>query len=215
MSTPLKPLNTVGHSTARIDARERVTGQAIYTNDVKLPGMLYAKILRSPHAHARIRSVDLTKALTMPGVKAAISHENCKFVWGAGSIAGGRQYSDDAKRITKQRRYAFNNPVRFAGEPVAAVAAVDRHTAEEALRHITVEYEVLPFVLDQEDALKPDAVRIWPEGNISLDVQNEAKPMTQRRGNIDEGLRVSDRVFEDRYITTFVHNAQMEPRSAV
>ena len=78
----------------------------------------------------------LRKALAMPGVKAIVSHENCKFVWGAGSVAGGVQYNDEIKKITKQRRYAFNNPVRFAGDPVAAVAAVDRHTAEEALRHI-------------------------------------------------------------------------------
>ncbi len=212
---PLKLLNTVGHATTRIDARQRVTGKATYTRDVILPGMLYASVLRSPHPHARIKSIDTSKALAIPGVKTVITHENCQFIWGAGSIAGGRQYSDDMKKITKQRRYAFNNPVRYAGEPVAAIAAADRHTAEEALRHITVDYEVLPFVLDQEDALQPDAVHIWPEGNISLDAQNEAKPMTQRRGNIDEGFRASEHVFEDRYTTTFVHNAQMEPRSAV
>ncbi len=212
---PLKLLNTVGHATTRIDARQRVTGKATYTRDVILPGMLYAAVLRSPHPHARIKSIDASAALAMPGVKAVITHENCQFVWGAGSIAGGRQYAEEIKKITRQRRYAFNNPVRYVGEPVAAIAAVDRHTAEEALRHITVDYEVLPFVLDQEEALKPDAVHIWPEGNISLDAQNEAKPMTQRRGNIDEGLRASDHVFEDRYTTTFVHNAQMEPRSAV
>ncbi len=212
---PLKTLNTVGHSTTRIDARQRVTGKATYTRDVILPGMLYASVLRSPHPHARIRSIDASKALAMPGVKTVVTHENCDFVWGAGSIAGGRQYDDQAKKITKQRRYAFNNPVRYVGEPVAAVAAVDRHIAEEALRHITVDYEVLPFVLDQEEALKSDAVHIWPEGNISLDMQNEAKPMTQRRGNIEEGFRISEHVFEDRYTTTFVDNAQMEPRSAV
>lgn len=213
--SPLKPLNTVGHATTRIDARERVTGKATYTRDVNLPGMLYAGVLRSPHPHARIVSIDTSKALAMPGVKAVVTHENCQFVFGAGSIAGGRQYAEEVKKITKQRRYAFNNPVRYVGEPVAAVAAVDRHVAEEALRRITVDYEVLPFVLDQEEALKPEAVQIWPEGNLSLDVQNQAKPMTQRRGNIEEGLRLSDHVFEDRYTTTFVHNAQMEPRSAV
>ncbi len=69
----------------------------------------------------------------MPGVKAVLTHENCTVVWGAGSVAGGQQYNDEIKKITKQRRYAFNNPVRFVGEPVAAVAAVDRHIAEEAL----------------------------------------------------------------------------------
>ena len=212
---PFKPMTTLGHPTTRIDALQRVTGKATYTLDVSLPGMLYARVLRSPHPHANIRSIDVSKALAMPGVKAVITHENCKYIFGAGSIAGGRQYVEEIKKITKQRRYAFNNPVRFVGEPVAAVAAVDRHTAEEALQHITVEYEVLPFVLDQEEALKPGAPQIWPDGNISLDIKNEAKPMRESRGNIEEGLRISDHVFEDRYSTTFVHNAQMEPRSSV
>ena len=91
----------------------------------------------------------------MPGVKAILTHENCNVVWGAGAVAGGVQYNDEIKKITQQRRYAFNNPVRFVGDPVAAVAATDRHLAEEALRRITVDYEVLPFVLDPEEALKP------------------------------------------------------------
>jgi CO/xanthine dehydrogenase Mo-binding subunit len=213
--SPVTPLRTVGHPTPRIDALERVTGKAKYTLDVQLPGMLYARVLRSPHAHARIRSIDVSTARTLAGVKAIVTHENCQTVWGAGSVAGGQQYSDEVKKITKQRRYAFNNPVRFVGEPVAAVAAVDRHTAEQALALIKVEYEVLPHVLDPEDALKPDAVKIWPEGNLGLNNRNEAVPQAQRRGNVDEGFRASDHVFEDRYSTAFVHNAQMEPRSAV
>jgi CO/xanthine dehydrogenase Mo-binding subunit len=177
--------------------------------------MLYARVLRSPHPHARIRRIDTSKAAALPGVKTVLTHENCNVVWGAGGVAGGIQYNDPIKKTTKQRRYAFNNPVRFVGEPVAAVAAVDRHTAEEALRHIVVEYEELPFVLDPEEALKPNAVQIWPEGNLSLNVQNEAKPIGVRRGNVQEGFQASDHVFEDRYTTTFVHNAQMEPRACV
>ena len=211
----VQPLKTLGRSTTRIDAKQRVTGKANYTSDVSLPGMLYARVLRSPHPHARIVKIDASKALAMPGVKAVVTHENCKFVWGAGSVAGGRQYVEEVKKITKQRRYAFNNPVRFVGEPVAAIAAIDRHTAEEALRHITVEYEVLPFVLDPEAAMKPGAVQIWPDGNLSLDIKNEAKPITERRGNVEEGFRNSAMVFEDRYSTTFVHNAQMEPRASL
>ena len=208
----VQQLKTVGRATTRIDARQRVTGKATYSGDVSLPGMLYARVLRSPHPHARIVKIDASKALALPGVKAVLSHENGTVLWGAGSVAGGRQYNEEVKKITKQRRYAFNNPVRFVGEPVAAVAAVDRHTAEEALRHITVEYEVLPFVLEPEEAMKPGAVQIWPDGNLSLDTKNEAKPITERRGNIEEGFRKSEMVFEDRYSTTFVHNSQMEPR---
>ncbi len=210
-----KNLKTVGHATPRIDALERVTGKAMYTRDVSLPGMLYAAVLRSPHPHARIKSIDVSSAHAMPGVKAIVTHENCEVVWGAGGVAGGVQYNDAVKKITKQRRYAFNNPVRFVGEPVAAVAATDRHLAEEALSRIKVEYEVLRFVLDPEEALKPDAVKIWPEGNLSLNNQNEAKPIGQKRGNIEEGLRTSEHVFENRFSTTFVHNAQMEPRACV
>ncbi len=213
MSETVQPLKTVGHATPRIDALERVTGRATYTGDVKLPGMLYARVLRSPHPHARIRSIDTAKALALQGVKAILTHENCSVVWGAGSVAGGIQYNDAVKKATKQRRYAFNNPVRFVGDPVAAVAALDRHVAEQALQLIAVDYEVLPFVLDPEEALKSGAVAIWPEGNLALDPRNESKPIGQRRGNVEDGFRASDHVFEDRYTTAFVHNAQMEPRA--
>ena len=211
----LAHLNTVGHPTVRIDALERVTGKAMYSRDVSLPGMLYGAVLRSPQPHARIRSIDVSKAAAMPGVKAILTHENCGVVWGSGSVAGGVQYNEQIKKVTKQRRYAFNNPVRFVGEPVAAVAAIDRHVAEEALHHIIVNYEALPFVLDPEEAMKPGAVQLWPEGNLSLNTQNEAQPMVQRRGDIEEGLRTSDQVFEERFTTTLVHNAQMEPRCCV
>jgi CO/xanthine dehydrogenase Mo-binding subunit/aerobic-type carbon monoxide dehydrogenase small subunit (CoxS/CutS family) len=212
---PVAPLKTVGHATTRIDALERVTGRAAYTGDVQLPGMLYARVLRSPHPHARIRRMDTSQAAAMPGVKAILTHENCTVVFGAGGVAGGVQYNDQIKKITKQRRYAFNNPVRFVGEPVAAVAATSRHLAEEALARITVDYEVLPHVLDPEEALQPDAPQLWPEGNLSLNAQNEAKPIALERGNIEEAFRASDRVFENRFTTTLVHNAQMEPRAAV
>ena len=214
-TSTVSPMKVIGQSTPRIDAAERVTGRATYTRDVYLDGMLYAQVLRSPHPHARIRSIDLSKAKALPGVKAIVTHENCNVVWGAGSIAGGGQYNDELKKITKQRRYAFNNPVRYVGEPVAAVAAVDRHVAEEAVRLITVDYEVLPFVLDQEAALKDDAVKIWPEGNISLTARNEHAPNVSKRGNLEQGFAAADRVFEDRYSTVMCHNAQMEPRSVV
>jgi xanthine dehydrogenase molybdenum-binding subunit len=211
----VNPLKVVGHPTPRIDAEERVTGRAKYTNDVQLPGMLYAKVLRSPHPHANIKSIDVSKAKALPGVKAILTYENCKVVWGAGSVAGGQQYSDEVKKNTKQRRYAFNNPVRFVGEPVVAIAAVNRHLAEEALQQVVVNYEILPHVIDQEEALKPDAPKIWPEGNLCLNNRNEAAPLAQKRGNVDQAFGSSSHVFEDRFSTSFVHNAQMEPRSCV
>ena len=208
-------LQVLGHPTPRIDAVERVTGKADYTGDIQLPGMLFARVLRSPHPHARITRIDTSKARALPGVKAILTHETCKVVWGSGGISGGAQYQDEVKKITKHRRYAFNNPVRFVGEPVAAVAAVDRHTAEEALQLIEVAYEPLDFVLDPEAALKPDAPKIWPEGNLSPTARNELVPIAQKRGNVDTGFAAADHVFEDRFSTAFVHNAQMEPRCAV
>src|SRR5437879_12980640 len=102
MSRPsrLTALKTIGHPTPRIDAVERVTGKATYTGDVHLPGMLYARVLRSPHAHARIRQIDVSKALALPGVKFVLTHENCSVVRGAGCISGGRQYVHARKKVT-------------------------------------------------------------------------------------------------------------------
>ena len=212
---PVRPMDTVGHNVPRIDAYERVTGKATYTRDVRLPGMLYARVLQSPHPHARIRGIDVSKAEALPGVRAVATHENARVVYGSGSIAGGRQYSDDMKAITKHRRYTFDNLVRFVGQPVAAVAAVNRYVAEEALELIEVDYEELPFVIDPEEALEPGAPPIWPEGNLALDAENEAKPATRREGDVEAGFQAADRVFENRYTTGFVHDAQMEPRCAL
>ena len=213
--SPIMRLTTVGPETPRIDAVERVTGRAAYTGDVRVPGMLYGRVLRSPHPHARIRSIDVSRAEAMSGVKAVITHEQAPVVWGAGSVSGGRQYNDKIKKITKHRRLLFDNPVKFVGAPVAAVAAVDRHIAEEALQRIDVEYEPLPFVLEPEEALAPGAPKVWPEGNLSPDVENRFEPMTTRRGDTEEGLRQADRVFEERYSTAFVHDAQMERRACL
>ena len=212
---PVRPMNTVGHDVPRIDAYERVTGRATYTRDVRLPGMLYARVLRSPHPHARIRGIDLSRAEALPGVRAIITHETHQVVYGSGSIAGGRQYNDAAKDITKHLRYMFDNPVRFAGQPVAAVAAVNRHVAEAALELIAIDYEELPFVLDPQEALEPGAPPIWPEGNLALDYQNQPRPVGGRAGDPEAGFRAADQVFEDRYTTAFVQDAQMEPRCAL
>jgi xanthine dehydrogenase molybdenum-binding subunit len=197
----LTPLKTVGHPAQRIDAVKRVTGAATYTGDIQLPGMLYARVLRSPHAHARIRRIDTSKAQALPGVKAILTRENCDVVWSSGD--------------TRNKRYLFNNPARFAGDAVAAIAATDRHIAEEAMRLIDVEYEVLPFVLDPEDALKPGAVEIQPGGNLSPDAKGKHEPEIFRHGDIDRGLTTADRVFEDHYTSVHINNAQLEPRVSI
>src|SRR5687768_1592170 len=146
-------LDVVGKPTPRIDAVERVTGRAKYTWDIQLPGMLYARIKRSPHAHARIVRIDTSHAEALPGVHAVITHENASARWHAGD--------------TMHERMAFNNPVRYVGEPVAAVAAVDRHVAEDALDLIEVEYEVLPFVLEAREATESDSPLLHEDGNVA------------------------------------------------
>jgi len=197
----MNTLKTVGHPTSRIDALERVTGRAQYTGDVRLPGMLYARVLRSPHPHARIRSIDVSKAMALPGVKVILTHENCDVVWGSGDI--------------RNKRYIFDSTVRFVGDAVAAVAAVDRHTAEEATRLIKVDYEVLPFVLDPEEALKPGAPEIQPGGNLSPDNKGQREPETYTHGNVRDGLAAADHVFEDQYTSVHLNNAQLEIRASI
>ena len=194
-------LAVVGRSTPRIDGAKRVTGTATYTGDVRRPGMLYARVLRSPHAHARIKRIDVAKAQAMPGVKAVVTHENCRVVWSSGD--------------TRNKRLLFNNPVRFAGDAVAAVAAETRHVAEDAIRAIEVDYEVLPFVLDPEEALERGAVEIQPGGNLSPNGRGEREPDRYRRGDVEAGLRQAERVFEDRYTSVHLNNAQLEPRVSV
>ena len=197
----MNSLKTVGHPTSRIDAMKRVTGAATYTGDLRVPGMLYARVLRSPYPHARIKRIDLSRAQALPGVKAILTHENCDVIWRSGDM--------------RNQRYLFNNPVRFAGDAVAAVAATDRHIAEEATRLIEVEYEKLPFVLEPEDALKPGAVEIQPGGNLSPTARGQREPETYKRGNVETGFAAADRVFEDHYSSPHINNAQLEPRVAI
>ena len=117
----MTPLKSVGHASPRVDAIKRVSGAATYTGDVQLPAMLFARVLRSPHPHARIKSIDVSKAQALAGVKAILTHENCSVVWSSGD--------------TKNKRYLFNNPVRFAGDAVAAVAVRGRIPGRCPRRH--------------------------------------------------------------------------------
>ncbi|MEE2790465.1 MAG: molybdopterin cofactor-binding domain-containing protein [Acidobacteriota bacterium] len=197
----LEPLDTVGRPYPRVDARERVTGQAEYTGDVTVPEMLYARVLRSPHPHARISRVDTARARQMPGVHVVLTRQQCDLTWGSGD--------------SHNPRYLFNNPVRFVGDPVAAVAAVDRHTAEAAIDTIDVDYEPLDFVLDQEEALSSEAVEIQPGGNLSPRRDGEQLPEVYQRGDLNVGFAASDVVVEETYISKHHNNAQMEPRSAL
>ena len=173
MTQQADPLSVLGKSGPNLDAYERVTGLAKYTGDLELPGMLVARVLRSPHAHARIVSIDTSRAEALQGVKAVVTHKDAPkvMVWGS-------------------RQYLLNDRVRFAGEAVAAVAAVDSATAETALGLIQVQYDVLPFVIDPEAAMAPTAPRLFEDGN------QEGEPRLLTRGDIAMGLAESDRVIE-------------------
>ena len=205
-STPA-PKNIVGRPTSRIDGVQRVTGGATYTADVKLPGMLHARVLRSPHPHARVTRIDTTRAAALPGVKAVLTHENCAQTWSSGAAPGGNIYGGQPGT-----RRLFNNPVRFWGEAVAAVAATDPYIAEDALQLIEVEYEPLPFVLDPEDALKPDAPQIYEGGNFAPNARNQKEPERYRRGDVEKGFAQSTQVFEGKYTSSYINNAQLERR---
>jgi len=193
--------SVVGKKTPRIDAYERVTGQAQYAGDYQLPNMLYARVLRSPYPHAKIVSIDASKAEKLPGVKAVIHHQNSQVPWASGGLT--------------QKRMIFNNPVRYVGDAVAAVAATDRHIAEDALSLIEVKYEKLPHVLDANEALKPNAPKIYPKGNLSVGDGRVSAPITEQWGDLEKGFKEADKIFEDTYISKHVNNAQLERRASL
>ncbi|HLU34896.1 MAG TPA: xanthine dehydrogenase family protein molybdopterin-binding subunit [Thermomicrobiales bacterium] len=183
--------SVVGKGVSRLEAFEKVTGRAQYSSDVRLPRQAYAKVLRSPHPHARIRRIDLSAAEAMPGVVAAICKDNIdRIEWYDGSAV-------------------FDDPVRLVGDEVAAVAAVSEEIAEDALRAIRVDYEVLPHVTALQRATEPDAPRARLDSESEGNVSGEVK--TYERGDPDGGLRQADVVIDEIYTTqAAVHNA-LEP----
>jgi CO/xanthine dehydrogenase Mo-binding subunit len=147
-------LKVVGKRLPRVDARERVTGEAVYPADLNLPGMVHAKLLRSPHAHARVRSIDTTRAQALKGVLATVTAADFPELPIGSMIPMGETGYD--MWMVAQLNMA-RHKVHWVGQPVAAVAAVDLHVAEAALALIEVDYEPLPAVLDIAAAMAPDA----------------------------------------------------------
>lgn len=182
---PGKKLKIVGKSVSRVDGYDKVSGTGQYTFDVTLPNMAYAKILRCPHPHARIKSIDVTKALAHPGVLAAITHKNTpKIPW----------YSNSS--------LLFDPHLRYLGDEVACLAAESEEIAAEALKLIEIEFDVLPFVVDTEEAMKPGAPKLYEKGNIRDD-----KPFVYERGDAEKGFKEADILVEDTYKTQIaVHN---------
>ena len=186
------PSSNIGVSLPRRDLPEKLTGEAIYTADVRLPGMLHGAILRSPYAHARILAVDASQAAGLPGVYAVLT----PFDAPSGRVAPDMPILD-----TK---------ARFVGDEVAAVAAEDEDTARQALRLIEVTYEPLPFVTDPVEAMNPGAPRVHDHSNLV-----GGKPIALERGNVEEGFAQADRIFEDEFATQSHSGAALEPRAAV
>ena len=183
---------SIGVSLPRRDLPEKLTGEAKYTADIRLPGMLHGKILRSPHAHARILAVDASAAARLPGVHAVLTPFDAP---------DGRVAPDVRILDTK---------ARFVGDEVAAVAAADEDTAEEALRLIEVSYEPLPFVTDSIEAMRAGAPEVHDGGNLV-----NGKPITLERGKVEEGFAEADRIFEDEFATPSHSGAALEPRAAI
>ena len=200
----------VGKPIPRIDALEKVMGRALYTYDMEVPGMLYAKLVRSTEAHAKIRKINIENALKYPGVVAVITGEQL------------RHYKVGI--YVADRTMLAVDKVRFIGEPVAAVIAESEEAAERAAELIDVDYEPLPAVFDPEKALESNAPLIHEDlgrydyyrGYINpVPGTNIANKFILRRGDINQGLLKSDLVIESKFTEDMMNHMYMEPMSVV
>jgi CO/xanthine dehydrogenase Mo-binding subunit len=189
----------IGNSVHRVDGVDKVTGKAKYVADLIIPGMSEGKFLRSPYAHARIRSIDTTEAEAMPGVFAVVTSKDFTDI----SPYMGRGKSKDHPIIALDRAI-------FAGQPVAAVAAVDRATAEEALNKINVDYEELPAVIEVEEAMADGAplVHSFAEKNVCF--QTELV-----KGDVEKAFAEADEIFEDSFEFPMIYHYSMEPHTSI
>src|SRR5439155_11483719 len=185
-------LAVVGTVVPRMGLVDKVQGKTRYTADLKRPGMLYGRVLRSPHAHARIVNIDISEAMRIPGVHAVLTHRDVPAV------------RMDADLLP------LDEIVRFVGDEVAVVAAESDALAEDALRLIRVDYEVLPAVFDAEAALRPDAPAVHPQGNLV-----GSKALVVERGSVDQGFAEVARVFEGTFRTQIHAPVGMETRAAL
>jgi CO/xanthine dehydrogenase Mo-binding subunit len=194
----------VGQPIPRTDNVGKVTGEARYTSDVLLPGTLWAKTLRSPHSHARIVRLDVSRAASAPGVRAVITGADAR------GILYGRRYRDIS--VLAQGK------VRFLGERVAAVAADTLEQAEQALELIQVDYEELPAVFDPVAAAKPDAPIIHPDLNTYKGLPHPIEGQTNVfvreafiRGDVEAGFAQAERIIENTFTVARVHQGFLEP----
>jgi putative selenate reductase molybdopterin-binding subunit len=201
----------VGKPEAKVDAVKLAKGNPAFVDDMEMRGMLHAKLLTSPHAHARIIDIDDSEALSLPGVRAVIHYKNVTRVKYA---SGGQSYPNPPPHD----QVSFDNKVRYVGDRVAAVAADTVEIAEEALKHIKVTYEVLPAVFDENEAIQPGAPVIHDEDDTEgiHDAQrNLVHHITAEVGQVKRGFAEADHVFEHHYYVHQVQQAPIEPHIAI
>ncbi len=186
-------LKIIGKRISRIDGYDKVSGSAEYTFDKILPNMAFAKTLRCPFPHARIKNINIKKAKAIPGVLEIITHKNTKEIpWYYGSSL------------------LFDNQVRYQGDEVACVAAETEKISEEAIKLIEVEYEELPFVVNSKEAMKDGAVKVHDNGNVP-----EWADRKYSRGNAEDGFNAADEIIENTFSTQVAVHNPMEPHCSV
>jgi len=204
----LKTLRIIGESHSRADALNKVLGKEVYTGDLKMPGMLVGKVLRSPYPRAKILNIDASRAARLPGVKAVVTGGEFKFTHGV---------------LMRDRPYYCWDEVRYVGDPVAGVAAIDEDTAEEALSLIRVDYKELVPVLDAVEAMKPGSPLVheammsyWHGPGVNpIEGTNVCDHVTIRKGDVDRGFSQADHIFEDTFRTAAVHHCFLEPHVSI
>ena len=211
-----KEYKVVGTRPIRHDGVDKVTGRALYGADFQAAGLLHGRVLRSPHAHARIKSIDTTRAEAYPGVKAVITAKDFPQV--GDTIA---DLGEGAVRLKDlQDNVLAGEKALYKGHQVAAVAAINAHIAEEALELIDVEYEVLPPVVDVREAMKSDAPLLHEDlktdemGKQSDNPSNVASHFQHKKGNLEKGFAEADVVVEHEFTTQTVHQGYIEPHNA-
>ena len=208
--------NIVGKRPIRPDGVDKVTGRAQYGADVKLTGLLSGRVLRSPHPHARIRSLDTSRAEALDGVKAVITAKDLPFASLSKEELGG----DYGRLKFASDHMVASDKALFKGHPVAAVAAVNAHVAESALALIEVDYEVLPAVVDVREAMQEGSPLIHEElrtssmGEIAVKPSNVASHLTYEKGDAEQGFAQADVVIERELTTASVHQGYIEPHNS-
>ncbi len=216
-SESVKRFKWVGTRPIRPDGVPKVTGRALYGADVMWPGMLVGKILRSPHAHARIRSIDTSKAAALPGVKAVVTSADLpeqKF-----DYIGPERVAVNFWHVT--RNILAREKALYEGHAIAAVAAISESVAAQALDLIEIDYEVLPHVIDVDEAMQPDAPLLFPD-MITRGIEpaptkpsNISKRLEFKIGDLDAGFAAADVIIEREFKTAAVHQAYIEPHACV